>query len=191
MLILTVFIIIKVLVKSILIDHVFSQNYAMSNNIKKNYKYIASVIYRTSMSWLKESNLVIRNIDLEFYNDKSNEIKTKYFYKNEDKITEGEIEKKYILACKRVEKRKKIVNNNLSSDDIRDLSKITSNMKKYAGDKDKDEIFFISDDLYSYKDIEIFLKLSGENNFDLKGSIENLIIKLFNVLQKFWSRFNS
>ncbi len=186
--ILLIYVLVKTLVKAILIDQIYSQDVVLNNNIKRNFKIIASIIYRETIEVIREKNSVLRKIaDVNSFDDsyKGNKDFSRFFYDLDEKMIDGNIDKRYVVACRKIDRKKKNISedNVVTADDMRQLAKITSRMQSYDPDKDPHDIFIISDKLCTTKEIGPFLTLAKESNFNQRVRIDDLVNKLLKLIQ--------
>jgi len=171
------FLVIEVLVKNILLDNNYRKHISNNENINRDFKIIASILYR----------VVINFIQTNFKIDKSNINSLEYYHnltsgsKNPVQLFEFEKDKKIndlkkkikneVMDSEYVSAYGKYLNALELEEDEQEEQIILYKMNKIIknNDKDKDymEITSINNSLYQQRNLKIYSYCSQANNFNL------------------------
>jgi hypothetical protein len=149
---------------------------------------ISSVFYRSVVEYFRELCPVIRKIeDITKFDDSKGHKNSicRYFYNPEDKMTNGDTNKKYLIACRKQERKKMAAKEEftVTLEDMRSLKKLAQGIPSFSPDTDIHEISIIDEQLYSQKDLEIWNKMAKDNGYDLKDEIKLFLTKLLKMIQ--------
>lgn len=177
------YVIIRILVKHILLEQNFvplDKRRSMNNNVKKNFKTVASIIYNDTIDLFRKHCTIVNNqiTDIQGY------IKSQYsFFENKNnplieeqmkKLAHEKADKSYLAAMKKYyeksSRRTGYINEN-SFDEIK--KNIESINSKIVSNKDMliSEVEYISASCYKMSDLSAYYTMAKENNFDLQKRI--------------------
>lgn len=182
--ILLVYLIIKMLVKTILIDLKFSPN--MNSSIKKNFKMIASIYYHSTLDLIKDTCPIIRSKQEIGLEDNDHIVRQHIFKKNlyeaKSNIV-GKIDPSYIEACKKIYQNKRADENDLTYlDEEKLFNRINKKLTHYTPDTKQDDIESISTHLYTAEELRGYNILAEANNFSIKDKIKEFSDKLLEII---------
>jgi hypothetical protein len=179
MMILSFYILIKILLKNYLIEQM---NSAKNPSIKKNFKMICSVIYYKLIEYYKSKCPFVNQISDKGELDKNigskQGLDMVYFKKvganSNNKFFQSAVKKYYSNKSKSEENK---VKNQLSM-----YHEINSKIEIINPDTDNNEVSPLFVQLYQYSDLGMYLSLEKQNKFDLTHNISQLSEKLYNIV---------
>jgi hypothetical protein len=187
--ILSFFILLKILVKHFMLDKNFPKSISMTADKLKNLKIIASIIYNECIEIYKQHcpyinstktvNYFISNQSL-FKNKKNLYFDTKRLNKNT--TDKSFIEALEIMNNKRMNGISNFIDNENQEKEI--FSKFYGKLAKYGNDQNPDGIDYLSSVLFKPAELATYYLMSKENKFDLKVLIFQWVKKLIKILNE-------
>lgn len=180
--ILSFYVLVKILLKSVLVDHDYAQGAVRSSQVKGNYRIIASIFYHTIRDiFLKECPL-IRNVpNLEQFDDRINVSRKKewpFAALQEDLVVTNPPYAKIIEKYNR-NKNKDLVSFKVES---RVIKKAESKMPDLSPDTKLEGVECLENALYTKDQLGLYYTLAGNNNFDLEVKVREWIEKYFSLV---------